>query len=372
MEQVDVVTNLELFSEGDLGRKYKHFVKKLSGINSLLFSNDFLKIISPIALAENSTPFFIIVSRNDAIIGLAPLILESYGINRFFFRRLNLWGKGTSYFEYPTPRIIAIDGNEELVVKFVLNYLKENLRGQFDEIFLNRVDMNDLFTQSLCDTFKPSFTNPNLDRQLFFLSHQTIDEKLKGENLRRTKRAVVRLEEAYENVKYQCHFELSQRLVNEIVNLHIQRQNEVNVSGGSRYSFFEDPIELQATKDILDYSQKNNCLRVYTLHVNDELICFWIGLHNDGYTLGYITAFKPLDGHPHAPSSLLRFAFKEELERFGAKIIDSNYGANILKKKFSNHFLDLGQVLLFNQFSFAPNAFHSIRGFAKKVKNAIK
>ena len=358
--QVTLIRDLNQLITGNYAVRYEQFVESLSGYHRLSYSTQWLKIIAPLFIQRNDGIFFVLALLGQRIVAMAPFYLEQHGRGVFSFRQLHLWGKGNGYMDYPLASMISLEEYKEQSIECIVNSLKTSYQDDFDEINLTRVDPTDSFIQQLCSTFKVSANTDHGDQQHFFVNGQLIDDKLKGENLRRIKKAAERLTQDFVEVEFSCQTTVDDSLLEEIRQLHIRRQKDVMNEGRSRISIFEDPVECEVTNSLFNFNQSINAMRTYTLRLDGRLAGFWVCFHYNGYTQAYLTAFIPVPEHKYAAACLWRYMYKEEVERFGTQTIDSGFGTHNLKRKFCNHLVNLRSFMLQNQYSLFSRARQSM------------
>ncbi len=356
---------------GVYAKQYADFIKQLLGIDQLIYSLPWLKITAPLVLGTKSEPYFILILSEMNIVGLVPFYLERRGRGVLSFKQLIFWGKGAYYMDYPLPTVISLPEFKLAVTDRVINCLTTEYRDKFDEINLKRVDPDDPFIKRLCATFKTRWWNALTEHQHLFVDTQTIDEKLKGENLRRIRKEEKDMAESFNEVKYACQSSLDDAQIDELRQLHIKRQKDVLEAGGSRISFFDDPVENMVTVELIKYNQSVDALRVYTLRLNQKLVCFWLCFHYNKYTIAHITAFTPVPGHQYAAACLWRYMVKSETEKYGSQIVDAGYGMNILKKKFCNKFIVLSTVILSNHYSMTARMKQLFMNLLRRLKRGV-
>ena len=350
--RVDLIRDIKELCSGSYAARYGEFAERLEGIHCLVYSVPWLRITSAAVMQEDDCLFFVTVSRGQEIVGVAPFHVERLGWGRLSFRQLHYWGKGSGYTEYPVPTMIALPGYRRQCADIVTDNLKDTYRGEFDEINLTRVDPQDYFIRHLCNAFMMRADTDHGDQLHLFVNEQSIDRRLQGENLRRIRKARERLTHDFENAEFACLTSLDESVLEEIRRLHIRRQKEIMETGRPRISFFEDPVENEVTVKLIRHSQAIGAMRTYTLRLDGKLVSFWICFHCNGYTLAYITACTPVPGHKYATACNWRYMYKEEMERHGARTIDTGVGSHILKVKFCNRVIDLRSIVLQNQYSY--------------------
>ena len=370
--QVTLIRNLEQLISGPYTEQYEQFVAALPGYDQLSYSRQWLKISAPLFIKSSDDIFFVLVFLGARLIAMAPFYLEQHGRSVFSFRQLHLWGKGNGYMDFPLASMVSLHEYREQSIAAIIDSLKSSFQDEFDEINLTRVDPTDPFIHQLCTTFKVRAKIDHGDQQHIWVDGKLIDEKLKGENLRRIKKASERLAQDFKEVAFSCVSTIDDGLLDEIRKLHIRRQNDVINEGRTRISIFEDPVESEVTINLIKYNQSVDALRIYTLRLDNLLAGFWVCFHSHGYTQAYLTAFIPVPEHKYAAACLWRYMYKEEVERFGTQIIDSGFGTHNLKRKFCNHLIDLRSFMLKNQFSLLSRAKQSMMYALRRSRNFYK
>jgi hypothetical protein len=366
---IQAIHSLSELERGPLATSYRSFCTRLSGFSQLGFSTEWMRVVEPAYTRQGEHLFFLAAFDGPEMVGLAPFVKFVRGRGWTRLRQLRLWGKCGRYVEYPTVSVQAVDGAKPAVVGAVMQALSGPLRGEFDEIALNRVDPADPFVQALCERFAVSQDVDYGDKIHLFGAHQHIDEKLKGENLRRIRKGERGLREAFSSVEFVTVHDPDPELIEELRALHIARQRVLIEEGRPRISFFEDPVENRVTLDMMKVAQERGSLRVYLLRLDGAVVNFWICYGSDGYVQAGVTATAPVPGHKYASSCLWRYMLVEEIETYGTRWVDAMFGSHVLKRKFSNTFHPVRTMLLQNRNGLGSRARLGLINLVRRLKD---
>jgi hypothetical protein len=365
---IRVIQSLGELEQGPLADSYRSFSERLSGFGPLGFSLEWLRAVAPAFTRNGEHVYFVTALDGSSIVGMAPFVRLVRGRGLTRFRQLRLWGKCGRYTEYPPLSVVTLDGAEGAVGTAVVEAMTGPLRGDFDEMALNRVDPTDDFIRALAERFSVYEDVDHGDKIHLFGAHEPIDVKLKGENLRRIRKAERDLREAFSSVEFLTVRAPDPEMIEEMRALHIERQRDLIEEGRPRISFFEDPVENRVTLDMMRLAQQRDALRVYLLRLDGRIVNFWVCYGWDGYMQAAITATAPVPGHKYASSCLWRHMLTEEIETHGTRWVDAMFGSHVLKRKFSNTFLPVRTMALQNRDGLGSRIRLGAIGLARRLK----
>lgn len=365
---IKLLTTFHDFTHVEFATSYNHFLSFLGGIFEFFFSAEHMLKMRPLYEQRGETPFFICIFSENKMVAFLPMQVQEIGVKPLQFKRLRLWGRSGHYNSNHHSGFMCLSEYEKEASAVTLDFLRAEFNAKFDEIILTRVKKEGPFLNHLDAYFDSVEYRSNEEKDHIYRSSTPLENRIKGETRRKIRKASESLAAAFEDVSYQLHQQINMSLFESLATLHIQRQRELIESGRKRMSFFEDPIEKQTFLNQLQYAQDKNALRIYTLHLNNELICFLVCFNLNGYTDAILTAFKELSEHRYMPRCLWYYAFDQELNQLSTRVIDMGYGTHTLKSTFSTEALPLENIRIKNQRKISSK----IKNFLLQVKMRLK
>lgn len=369
---VTVISDYQAFNDDNFAEKYRGFLAQLGGVHPLLFSFESLSQGRPLYERRGDNPWFLVVFAEQLIVALLPLHLETFGVWPLQFRRLRLWGKiGCNNDLHPADFLARPDYAEQ-AAEVVVGYLQQELGRRFDEIHLLRIRADSALVRQIANRL-PQFECDSKDEANYVYSGQIkLSQRITGETFRKIRKAREGLIAHFSNVEYVCVTHLTAELFDELAALHIARQKALVEQGRQRASFFEDRLEREVLFKRLCMAEQAGALRLYTLRLDGDLVCYLLCVGQAGSTLALITAFKEIVGHRYHARCLWHYAFQQELECFGTQMIDMGYGGHQLKQTFSTDLIPLKTISIKDP----RNQLSALRRrgwrFAKQAKDYLK
>jgi hypothetical protein len=121
----------------------------------------------------------------------------------------------------------------------------------------------------------------------------------------------------------------------DIEEIHRARQQQVRASGRARSSPFEHPEAQRMFWSLMDWAAARGQLRVHWLRLDGGIAAYVIALHHAGTTFAYLNAIDPAAERYHPGSLVLAGLIEHEATVHGARVIDMMIGANLTKTLFA-------------------------------------
>lgn len=334
---VDLIENWESFES--IQQEYEQFISGELSTEVLPYQFEWMQCVRPLNIEAKIEPYFLVVRESETIVGFAPLMKETNPWSKGWFSRLRVWGEHTSPLCNTFLDFISLVGMEEVVIKSIRDYLFGDGKGDWDILeFSVYSETNTSFPYMKKYFPSGKWRDENTDCYSLTLPIEKDDlfahlSSKRKKNMRRVER---RLKEAYPDVVFNCHTELSEDLFSKISNLHSKRQQDLKAHGRDRNFLLENKIQRQVLWDLLKTAEKNHWLKLYTIENNDEIISFSINFQKSDMAIGFLMAF---DGQyaKFAPSFLLvSHLIETEFDQKQIKEINFLPSKTEVKETFSN------------------------------------
>ena len=340
--QVKLVTSLDdpWLSSGD----YASFIEAMGGVDAVFLSRTGMKILAPVYLRKDLTPFFVAVLQGNSVVALLPLILETKRIlPGISLKRLHFWGRATEcYSKHPCPRLLVGESHStQQVCTFLVEALHGELRSLWDCWYLmhsyeDESGLTDLQHAGLdfCREASPymafEFWSQDLGEGRDLLSW------LSGNTRKLVRRGMRNAEQWTPQIIHVTTQSVSDDLLQRVADVHSARQHVMASLGQDRINFFDDSVERAVVGEFLKFASLENALSVHMLQSDGKLMAatFFVGKGNEAFH--YFYAWVP-ELHDMEGARLLWYkAIDDELTRKHRHRITHGMGETDTKRSFSS------------------------------------
>ena len=131
-----------------------------------------------------------------------------------------------------------------------------------------------------------------------------------------------------------CRERLSDDELAQVEQLHIKRQQQLMAGGRKRYSLFENAVERQCYRDMLEVAANEGTGRHYLLKADGKIIAFGLCFHKQRTLVFHLTAFDPELGRYSLGRVFELMKIRAEIERGETDVIDMLPGTTQVKEDF--------------------------------------
>lgn len=131
-----------------------------------------------------------------------------------------------------------------------------------------------------------------------------------------------------------CRERLSDEELAQVEQLHIKRQQQLMAGGRERHSLFENAVERQCYRDMLEVAASEGVGRHYLLKASGKIIAFGLCFHKQRTLFCHVTAFDPDLGRYKLGRVLELMKTRAEIERGDTDVMDMLPGTTQVKEDF--------------------------------------
>lgn len=343
LEACAITEMADFLSEG-FTQKFNEFLNGVGGFYPWCFSQDSIKMSAPLFMRNGGKPFFVMVTCGGKLVAFLPMQTEEFGRYPLQYRRLKTWGHAGLYNDNYRTDFLCLPEYLDRAPETAMQFLSSTFKNNFDEIVFGRVVKEPPFYNLLDKYFGVSDFLNNKEKRHIYKGEVRLDSHVTGDKRRKIKRGTRQLRDVFSTIEYCCHDSIDDELFDNICKMHIARQKEFISQGKSRMNFLENPTEREVFRNKLMYAQEKGALRIYTLRLDSEMASFLLCFSFGGFTEACLTSFAKMPGHNYMTRCLWHYAFDQELNHHGTRVIDMGHGTNLLKKNFSTDLVPLTTI----------------------------
>lgn len=317
---------------------YDAFIGRMPDGANLFYSRPWLDIFSAAYVTPQRGLHFLLCWQGAELVGVAPLQLEQKSLSRGRVRRLFCWGNvhGSLMLEGAF-LVVSPALTEPVIAAFAAHVLdpRSDAVDCFEFHYLNE-------SSPVCDAVRRHF-RVQQDEAEEMPSYQmllapTIDDyarTLSGSAVMKVRNRLRALQKAG-----RMEFIATQRLdpaeLEQVIALHIGRQELLRDRGRARQSLFQEPHLRDAYLRLLDQSARDGSARHHLLKVDGHLVSFGLGYHRGDTMIYHLTAFDP-DWSRFEPGRVFWYLLLDAvIQRGDTRLIDAMPGITKPKQDFCN------------------------------------
>lgn len=348
--RIEVIHDLEQLQRHST--EYEELLKKLPSYCAFYYQIDWMEQLSRLYVKPDRSLYFLLAWRGSSLIGVAPLQIEKKNWARAYLKRLYFLGGISSSLNNMACDFLIPEEKDIAPCQTAFHeFLYRKARKQWDIIELSYLPEQSPSFQE----FKKNFTGLKDSResmQTFLaklpLTFKEYQNSLNGKDYRELQRLKRKLVNEKEKVEFGFIDQPTPEFLDEIAQLHNNRQEELRRKGKQRHHLFDAKDQKQAILGAIEQTAKKNQFRAYYLKAENRLIAFFVTfLYNKTLHL-QLTSFDT--GYTrYAPAKLLMMYLVEtEIEQRNTKLINTSTGQTKFKQEFCSQVIDHWRFLGIN------------------------
>lgn len=290
-----------------LGTVYEQFLARCPGGQGLFCSSTWVRHLSALYLGPSQSLFFLLAWREDELVGLAPFAIDRKGWSRAKVRRLFFWGGITGSLRLEGDLLVPNATDAEACAEAFALHLRKARPREVDYIDLGYISERSLSRGPLARALGLELGPPE-DMPGYILdlpdTEAAFHSSLKKSTFASVRASLRQLER--QGACIEVKDALTEQELDQLIDIHVQRQAAHEDKGQSRHSIFDLPRERNAYLALLRETQELGLTRYFLIREGARLkafaLCFaW------GDTLFFqLTAFDP-DYGKFSPGRVLMY-----------------------------------------------------------------
>jgi CelD/BcsL family acetyltransferase involved in cellulose biosynthesis len=322
---------------------YQALLDRLPDGRGVFYAIEWLEAFAPLFLTEGRRLHFLLIWRGAELVGVAPMVVSRRPWSRGHARVLEFWGgiDGSLRLEGDLlfPRASDAEAGAQAVVRWLTSAA-------------SNVDVMNLQYFREVSTSRAAFVaaaRPDAIRLEPMRTHRAQMAASYPEHLARLKKSMLSIvqnrQRAIERdlgAELVCRERLSDDELAQVEQLHIKRQQQLMAGGRERHSLFENDMERQCYRQVLEAAATDGTGRHYLLKAGTQIIAFGLCFHKQRTLFCHVTAFDPDLGRYKLGRVLELMKTRAEIERGDTDVMDMLPGTTQVKEDFGtevfNHF----------------------------------
>ncbi len=320
-----------------LGPAYERFLERCPGGFGLFCTPMWVRHLSTVYLRPSQSLYFLLAWRNDELVGLAPWAIDRKGWSRAKVRRLFCWGGITGSLRLEGSLLVQDPSDAPACAEAFARHIRTSQPREIDHIDLGYLSEHAPGRVALGQALGLGL-GPAEDMPGYILdlpdNVEAFQASLKKSTFASVRASLRQLER--HGARIEVKPALSGQELEQLIDIHVQRQAAHEGKGQSRHSIFELSGERNAYLALLQEAQERGITRYFLISEGDRLkafaLCFaW------GDTLFFqLTAFDP-DYGKFSPGRVLMY--EKAMHAIGVDRLQHIYmwpGTTKVKTDFAN------------------------------------
>jgi CelD/BcsL family acetyltransferase involved in cellulose biosynthesis len=333
-----VVRSLRSLDELDaMAERYDAFTARL-GADGLYYERAWIRALWPVWGAGGLRLMLLVAERDGRPVGMLPLALEVKGPLRGGLRRIGFLGNVDGSLvngiaDYLIPD--AADG--PACIRAFHEFLLSENTPAWDVLDLAMLRETSPALEAIRRDFSPAEDGyepqPSIDIDLsagYEAWWQALRRKKRDELVRLERR----LTEQHAPVAFEATPDCPADRLEQVRQIHQQRQQLLREEGRKRTSLFDDPVEGEAFERLLQWGNGADRSRHYWLMSGSRVVSYFLGFHSGPAYYLLLTAFDASFG-AYSPSALLLMRLlRAEADTHGTRTARMLPGENSFKRRY--------------------------------------
>ena len=319
----------------DLADTYQALLDRLPDGRGVFYSIGWLQAFAPMYLAEGRRFHFLLIWRGAALVGVAPTVVSQRPWSRGHASVLEFWGAVDGSLRLEGDLLFPSASDAECGAQAVVRWLASSA---------SEVDIMDLQYFREISTSREAFVaaaRPDAVRAEPMRTHRAQMAASVPEHLALLKKSMLSI---VQNRQRAIERDLGAELVSrerlsddelaQVEQLHIKRQQQLMAGGRERHSLFENAVERQCYRHMLEVAASEGVGRHYLLKAGGKIIAFGLCFHKQRTLFCHVTAFDPELGRYKLGRVLELMKTRAEIERGDTDVMDMLPGTTQVKEDF--------------------------------------
>jgi hypothetical protein len=359
------------------GDQYDELIAESAARYAPVYDRAWLSASADIYFAGSRTMCFLLAFRDGALIGIAPLVVDSRPRLSPRPARLRIVGQNVGSTLLGNKNgdfIIARDQPTDEVLTAFLDYIHGDLGDIWDELEFGWISQASALSAALDgaslaitgrEEGPPSYS---IDLSKGWDDFLASRKKKSRSNLNRRLR---KLDREFSKHAFSVHQNIDDRVLEEIAVLHTARQRELEAKGLERDAVLEDPRTKEIVARILSEYAAANRLRLYRLDIDGELAAFRIMLARPPFSVAWFGSFSSAYYSISPYILLTAFSLQTEVETFRSTFVNLLVGTTQAKEEWSSDSVPTYSVVAANSGHISSRAKLALVGPLARLKRRL-